>query len=493
MKYLLFILSLILSSEIYPQTFTKELKLCGATSFGYSLIEDESGDLIVFGGDTKCLYFLKLDEEGQEIALIEKEATDNELFYALFQNFIHLEKDTFLLAFGKRTTRDNKTADIYLLKFSGETFDTFFYKQYADPDFLEPSSVMKEKFGYRILSDSDSIGADNRSKKSKLLFLDVDHNGKEIRRTYWDDSYRASFRGDFHRLANGNTAFGYKTGNDVILPRENLVIVDSSFNFVWEKGVSDNKINKATSSLVVSKDSSIFYYASEAYSLSFPLEHGHVAAYDLDGNQIWEIRFPEPYFMPLNMVRAKNGDLIGCGRFGKRGRIFRLDINGNVVFDRAYTLPDREFGIQEDYSEFFDVKEAKDGSILVSGLKQSLNWELLTYILKLDSSGCLVPSCDSISYEIEYPVNTTDVITTPDQIRVVPNPADEVISFQLPTAVRRPKINIVNAMGQIVAQQKELDVPATLKVGHLPKGIYFFEVLSADSQRIGSGRFVVER
>ncbi len=490
---------LFVSSLTKGQTFTKEFQFCERSSYSQDIFETESGEIIGVGGfDYKCQLLYKLNSEGELIdSLILTSPTIGSILFDYGQSLIEVNTDTFLYVATIRED-DIKTADIIVTKFTGTPFDTLFAKRYKIDDYQQSFAISEINQGFRIFCRTDSINIRGGSSKGTALLLDIDKNGNLLNQRLYRDTFRFSGPGMSIQLPNNQTAITYKTGDDDAAFDENFLIVDSAFQLIWEKGISGAKPHRLIPQLVLSEDSTTIYYATQELPLWPRGYHGYVSAYNFDGSFIWD-RFLCRYdFNILRMIRAKNGDLIGCGFWwdqGDRGRIFRLNKDGDLIFDRAYILPDRTKGDVYDYSEFLDIKETKTGDLLIAGVsnkKDALGW--ISYILKLDSSGCLVPSCDSISYEVEcLLVNTNEVGTTPNEIQVAPNPADEIVTFRLPATVRRPKVNIVNAMGQVVERQKELGGNATLSIGHLPKGIYFFEVLSADNQRIGSGRFVVSR
>lgn len=500
MRFLILLSILIFfSSLIKGQTFTKEFQFCERSSYSRDIFETESGEIIGVGGfDYKCQLLYKLNSEGELLdSLILTSPTIGSIMFDSGQSLIEVNSDTFFYVTTIRED-DIRTADILVTKFTATPFDTLFTKRYKIDDYQETFGISEINQGFRIFCRTDSINNAGGSSKGATLLLDIDKNGSLLNQRLYRDTFRFSGPGMSIQLPNNQTAIAYKRGDDDAALGENFLILDSTFQLIWEKGDSRYlESNRITPQLVLSEDSTTIYHTTKELLPRQRGFHGYVRAYNLDGSMIWDRFFCKHGFNIIKMIRARNGDLIGCGGWqdqNVKGRIFRLSKDGDLIFDRVYFLPDRDKDTFSDISEFYDIEETQTGNLLISGVstkKDSFRW--LAYTLKLDSSGCLTPSCDSISFEVECLVNTNEIVTTPDATRVVPNPANEIVAFSLPATVRRPKVNIVNATGQIVERRKELNDNTTLSVGHLPKGIYFFEVLSRNNERIGSGKFVVDR
>lgn len=69
------------------------------------------------------------------------------------------------------------------------------------------------------------------------------------------------------------------------------------------------------------------------------------------------------------------------------------------------------------------------------------------------------------------PVNTSDIEEQPD-IQIFPNPTSSSINVDV-NGIKPNAMHLVNTLGQVVLESKELTLPIQIDVSHLPNGIYY--------------------
>jgi PKD repeat protein len=65
-------------------------------------------------------------------------------------------------------------------------------------------------------------------------------------------------------------------------------------------------------------------------------------------------------------------------------------------------------------------------------------------------------------------------------IKIYPNPAKNYLQVELPATEKVTGIQLINAVGQVIARQKPEAATTRLNVAHLPAGIYFVKITNAE-------------
>lgn len=151
---------------------------------------------------------------------------------------------------------------------------------------------------------------------------------------------------------------------------------------------------------------------------------------------------PDGNYILCGVIR--NTDL---GLFDK-GMLYKFDEQGNTIWSRFYA---HYAGLPSMYPQTFkDVKQTSDGGFILTGVTEGIappNSQRL-WLLKLDSVGCLVPGCHTVGVE-EFESELQGAL------RVSPNPAHEVVRFNLELPSGYPLQGKVQAL-LLDAQGKEV-------------------------------------
>ena len=188
----------------------------------------------------------------------------------------------------------------------------------------------------------------------------------------------------------------------------------------------------------------------------------YIAKMDTNGNKIWQTIFNAPQSVVFwNLKQKKNGNIIGIGNkiiggdSDYFGYVCELDTNGNLLWERTYNT-------DPDYDAYlFDMVETADGYLVFSGSGVGFVgpiYNFTTWLLKLDSMGCLVPGCDETPI-INSPVNEVALFT------IYPNPItnSSIVEINIPENFQvipgeKLGLNIYDITGKIVDSYSNISV-----------------------------------
>ena len=230
-----------------------------------------------------------------------------------------------------------------------------------------------------------------------------------------------------------------------------------------------------------------------------------MARIDLNGAVVWSKSYDGPGFAGSFFAVKEigpNGDLIAAGQSFvpgyEQGVILRTSASGDSLWLRYYHYYDSLW--TEGLGRFLDVIQTNDGGFIAVGAAYGSNspadtliqYSQDTWVVKVDSMGCLEPGCNGIGTITDQITNLRDALT------IAPNPAHGrvTVSWALPTALRNKgmvELSLVNAQGKLLRTWPcdlsrgncELDVSA------FAAGIYHLHVVHAGTWITG-GKLVVE-
>jgi hypothetical protein len=312
----------------------------------------------------------------------------------------------------------------------------------------------------------------------------------------------------------------------------NLIAQDSSYLVGFEKcsnlkcsscalklDKNFNKISEKCSADLSFTNNAVISPTQNGYVLAHIVEHPNpfpkdstvdlpsISSFDKNGNFLWKYFFrSHRYKEHVNIITAKNGDIIGVGQSEENslkgddyyggGWIYRISPTGKLKWEKSIydqTTPT----IIGNLGVFYNVTETSDGGLLLVGFasdtfpnfKPSVN-NIDTWIVKLDSSGCLKPNCG-----YEQQVASKDIFSyfEPIKTSVYPNPASKDLFFKIQD-IDYLKGNIVfyDLNGRKITQFNlfEDQEEHRLDVSHIQNGVYLWQLILDDKIR-QSGKVVV--
>jgi len=276
-----------------------------------------------------------------------------------------------------------------------------------------------------------------------------------------------------------------------------ILKVDQSGDKIWKKSYKSENIHSSprvvplnNGTLVMSYTYTIQDYDSLLVQRYFPHSIRLVNISEDGTKQLWQYQFDrQPYYRSSGlqyMTTAHNGDIIGAGGqssiylndstdYGV-GWIFRMSPEGKLLWEHFY----QDEGYPGDYG-IRSIKEDNDGNIVAVGeviISDSTNIQdnHFTWMLKVDSMGCLTPGCskeDTIQYI------TTEIIDVPYpkvNVRVYPNPVKETLTIDISSDYNIKKWHIFDMFGRIIKTSTSA-YSMIIDVKSLRTGVYFLHLV----------------
>lgn len=161
--------------------------------------------------------------------------------------------------------------------------------------------------------------------------------------------------------------------------------------------------------------------------------------------------------------------------------ILKTDYDGNPLWYREYEL----YPTNTAKSEFlpYDITATKDGGFVVTGEYRSANGNIfpngcqLATIIKVDSFGCLLPGCQKAD-SIPISIKPTKYL---QYCKVFPNPANEVVTIQLPLNKRGIYLLEVYSITGKLIEKIAIHESTELNTTKYPVGFYIFKLYNEQS------------
>ena len=297
---------------------------------------------------------------------------------------------------------------------------------------------------------------------------------------------------------------GFYFGGDKNITSNNIDFsvyrVDKNGGVLWHK-VWGTGYDEPNAHLCSTSDGNCAVSGAIGHADDFSLTRPYIAKLDsADGSILWEHEYggmagSTGFF---TVKECTNTDLIAAGSdysvAYQRGLLLRATTDGDSLWMRTYYYQDT--AITEGTGRFWDVIQTDDGGFIACGwaLGQAggntpPGYSQDTWVVKVDSMGCIVPGCDA--------TGVTEMITNlKDALTVWPNPAREQaqVGIALPPALRGKStltLTVVNATGQAVLSTAAREGNNTVPLGALSAGLYHVH-LSAGNTWISGTKLMIE-
>jgi hypothetical protein len=167
---------------------------------------------------------------------------------------------------------------------------------------------------------------------------------------------------------------------------------------------------------------------------------------------------------------------------------------GDSIWSRMYRGVPGTLGLANDNS-ISDFQLLPDGGIIGCGTSTNIDTSYESqqaWLIRLDSMGCLIPGCDTLTATGLNPVLTNGNHTG---IAVYPNPASSLVYLLIKTDNPTPDLSfkIYDATGKLMATERGAlaDVTYLLHVNNYANGLYFVQVLDGGNM-VAKSKFVKE-
>ncbi|MEX0812356.1 MAG: T9SS type A sorting domain-containing protein [Chitinophagales bacterium] len=227
-----------------------------------------------------------------------------------------------------------------------------------------------------------------------------------------------------------------------------------------------------------------------------------IAKFDTSGNIIWRTFLSKRQRHNIWQVREMPdgsivfiGEAVYQGVNEDAGWIGKLDANGNLLWERFHIYKERDFFRRRAIFRG-DFQQTEDGGYIVAGIvwrqedtTQSTAYNTMTWLVKLDSMGCLNGDCGIPVGVNEVPAPGKNDV----EILVYPNPVNDILYIE--TTSQNPNksaynrqvqnIQIIDLNGRNVIHTKQ----SPINTSELSQGIYFYQVEMIGGEVV-RGKFV---
>ena len=305
-----------------------------------------------------------------------------------------------------------------------------------------------------------------------FLFYDKDLN--PLRRLALTENRKWDIALGIHGTLDGNFIYSkhFKSETDFYDDSIGVYKIRPDGSTMWKYKQKVSEYDTPFRDFLVANEDNTFSFASHItkfYSTSdtfpdFPL----IQKISDIGEILWEYRYlnkDNKVFYKIN--KTNNDGIIGVGFYTynklKEGDLFfnqyfgwisKLDKDGKLKWSRNYT--DDQYGKANCY--LYDVTTLGNGDIITGGWlqQQQINPPIMTWVLHLDSMGCLTPGCtDSILYTRTEEINGQP-ITKEVFFKAYPNPMVDELKLEFYNHIYRPDSQVVltDASGKVISKTK---------------------------------------
>ncbi|MEP6646968.1 MAG: T9SS type A sorting domain-containing protein, partial [Saprospiraceae bacterium] len=218
------------------------------------------------------------------------------------------------------------------------------------------------------------------------------------------------------------------------------------------------------------------------------------------GTLLWQTRFYDvpnnnfPQYFLHSMTHAEGGyvaagDYVSGSSFPQSGVLFKAALNGDSLWMKHY-VPLNWENNRVAWANFNDIQTTPYGTIIVVGaIGDNEEQKVRPWILQLDSDGCLVPGCNTVSTHEE---NIT--ASKKDYFKIYPNPvSDELYLLSTITSNDPVNISLVSNDGKVLKVRNfnpSAGYQYILPVSDLVPGSYYLVITNPKTNQSESHSFI---
>ncbi|UTW66935.1 T9SS type A sorting domain-containing protein [bacterium SCSIO 12643] len=187
-----------------------------------------------------------------------------------------------------------------------------------------------------------------------------------------------------------------------------------------------------------------------------------------------------------DILELDDGSLIACGqrniwnpnivepaKFRLHGILSKYSRDGVHIWERRYRHPEA-VDLWNTKHFLYDVEPTSDGGFVAAGwLNPSTDTTQDTWVIKVDSFGCLEPGCEVIG--------VPEIAQTIETLKIYPNPSKGILHIEITSGIQKTKNNtyefqLYDMLGKRVYQTKLQPYMNTISVSDLPTGVYTYRL-----------------
>lgn len=279
-----------------------------------------------------------------------------------------------------------------------------------------------------------------------------------------------------------------------------LILLDSLGNVVWDRRLPPPYSNGIGGLIEAGDGNFIVTYPTEDFNTDDDYYPPTIQKVDSEGNVLWRHIFYSMWPKGNGEIKLmENGDIVGTGDqldaagTDLAGWIFRIDQDGEIIWDRA--IAENRYGGLK--SSIYDVVELSNGDLMFCGLLQDtvLNpnipeAQINTWLVRTGSDGCLI-SDPEFCNEVAYVTSTEELATAIEHYTIFPNPVGNQLYIDRQEERRGSvELQIYAINGQLIKQVTQMNnFPYELSVGELNAGFYLIKIID-DKGNISTSKMI---
>ena len=434
-----------------------------------------------------------------------------------YETFVHSlirTRDKGFALCGSTIDSNNITAGALLIKYDSllNVQLTREYKYHDSIIFLEMQEMIQLNDGTSIIVGD--IQFPDFANSIAIMRVDTMYN------IMWWKSYDSQGLIDAYpsviQLTDTTLLIGYEHNNEdfdpyAVISHTKFMIIDTAGNMLsqWQ---DSNDSTFAPYGLLKTKDGGYAYCGRYTVKMSAPYNDvftdGVITKLNSNFQLVWRSVKSNTATMGINTIlnqlhELPDGSLIATGggtsfntvaqQDGFLGWFVKVSANGDSIWSHLYSGVNDPGNNYE--TQINDFQLLPDGGIIGCGTStdHSVNYaSQQAWLIRLDSMGCLIPGCDTLT-----PTGLSPTLTNGSHtgIAVYPNPANSLVYLLIKTDNPNPQLsfNIYNSDGQLLTTEKGAmqDITYLLHVNNYAAGVYFVEVLN-EGMVVATNRFIKE-
>jgi hypothetical protein len=383
------------------------------------------------------------------------------------------------------------------------------YTDYGDTSFLNITVDSSEFFSiYDVVESPDNgivftgiirVKPYNQGGSHDAVLVKTDSLGNEIWRMIYGTSSKIDRGNSVSTTSDGGFIIAGVQGIEGTFDpleefRPMLIKTDSLGVIEWQKvyGPIDT-LNQPANGVIGTQDGGYVFVGAIGVKNSgaWDAQYPWIVKVDSVGNILWskvnkEGRSSYIYSEYSDVIELSDGSLVVCGthirlnfdtinfqgKYRPMGVIAKYSSQGDSIWSRSYVHPEN---VQSPWSEHSlrSIVQTDDGGFAAGG------WLLPnppdtgtqdTWVIKVDSFGCLEPGCEVIS--------VPKIQGTIAALKLYPNPAHDILNIEITPSANQHEfvLELYDILGKRVLVQRLQPFQNTVNVGGLSPGVYSYRI-----------------
>ena len=437
----------------------------------------------------------------------------NKDYEAAYRSLIKTNSNNFAICGGSIDTNNLRKA---LFIVFDSLMDVTFLREYSYPDsafvFYMAKMIQSKDGNFIMVGDIQ-----NTSGKGSIVALKID----TVFNLVWLKTYSPGTLSDLAPtiliLTDTTLLIGCEHSNELqgpysITSQTKFFTIDTAGN-VLNQWMDSNDSTFAPYGLLKTNDGGYAYCGRYMIQMNAPYDAavtaGVITKVDSAFNIKWRKIYSDPanidVYVMLNQLRQlPDSSLVAAGAgvswntisqtYEPTGWFVKVSASGDNIWSRMYRgTPGYPLSYNTNVINDFQI--LPDGGMIGCGAADdaaATQFSQQAWLIRLDSMGCLIPGCDTLTATGLSPVPTNGSHTG---VVVYPNPASNMAYLLIKTDNPDPQFSLLvyNTNGKLLTEEKGAmpDVTYLLHVNSYASGMYYVQILS-NGQVVANTKFIKE-